>query len=99
MAKTCYGGHSLTLNGDKFSMDNFAVDNDRLEIAKLVLELALLVLATKEIYSILDNITLSTKVHIRIIESLLGGHNRTASTLNERCHALLKLNLHPFEIL
>ena len=53
MAKTCYGGHSLTLNGDKFSMDNFAVDNDRLEIAKLVLELALLVLATKEIYSIL----------------------------------------------
>lgn len=60
MAKTCYGGHSLTLNGDKFSMDNFAVDNDRLEIAKLVLELALLVLATKEIYSILDNITLIT---------------------------------------
>ena len=41
-------------------MDNFAVDNNRLEIAKLVLELALLVLATKEIYSILDNITLIT---------------------------------------
>ena len=58
MAKTGHWRLSLTLDGDKFSMDNFAVNNDGLEIAKLVLELTLLVLATKEINSILDNIAL-----------------------------------------
>lgn len=39
-------------------MDHLAVDDDRLEVAKLVLQLAFLVFATEEVDAFVDRVTL-----------------------------------------
>ena len=54
MAKARRGRLTLTLYLNKFTMHNLTIDHHRLEISQLVLELALLILAAKEVDSLMN---------------------------------------------
>ena len=59
MAETGGGRLTCDFELDEFAMDHFAVNDHRLEVPELVLELAFGVLATKEVHSVLDVIRLN----------------------------------------
>lgn len=95
-------------------MYNLTINNHWLEVAKLVLELAFCVSPTEEVNSFHNGVTLkmSHKIMILLNEEvtylalehwfcrfLFVADNAAAATLNEWCHTLLKLNLHPLHVL
>ena len=88
---------ALNLELHELSMHNLTVNDDRLEVSKLVLEFALCVLSSEEIDSILDGVAL--RAELLVIYSRFRRLYRAAGTLNERSHTLLELDLHPFHIL
>ena len=66
MAKARRGRLTLTLYLNKFTMHNLTIDHHRLEISQLVLELALLILAAKEVDSLMHGVALSTDLYCAI---------------------------------
>ena len=54
MTKACDRGQALNFKLHELSMDHFIVDNYRFEVPELVLKLAFCVLATKEVYTVLN---------------------------------------------
>lgn len=62
----------LALNLHKLSVHHFTVNNDRLEVAELVLELSLLVLPSEEVDTVLNQVALSAdNLIIRVSISLI----------------------------
>jgi len=78
-------------------MYNLTINNHWLEVAKLVLELAFCVSPTEEVNSFHNGVTLALEHWF--CRFLFVADNAAAATLNEWCHTLLKLNLHPLHVL
>jgi len=105
---------ALSLQLCEFTVYHFAIDDDWLKVAQLILQFTLCVPSTEEVDTFLDRVALRTAQKLRLglarqlytylaldhrlRRLLLHADDAAAGTLNERCHALLKLDLHPLHV-
>lgn len=87
---------ALSLQLCEFTVYHFAIDDDWLKVAQLILQFTLCVPSTEEVDTFLDRVALALDHRLRRL--LLHADDAAAGTLNERCHALLKLDLHPLHV-